>query len=41
MGRAPTLAKPAGKAELVAAAGALLVAGSRQTELDEGSVRIV
>jgi DNA-binding response OmpR family regulator len=37
----PTLAKPAGEAELVATVGALLVGGSRQNDLDEGPVRIV
>ena len=37
----PTLAKPAGEAELVATVAALLVGGSHQTDLDEGPVRIV
>jgi DNA-binding response OmpR family regulator len=37
----PTLAKPAGEAELVATVAAMLVGGSHQTDLDEGPVRIV
>jgi hypothetical protein len=37
----PTLAKPAGEPELVATVGALVVGGTRQNDLDEGTVRIV
>jgi DNA-binding response OmpR family regulator len=36
----PTLAKPAGEAELLTTVGALLVGSNRQTDLDEGPVRI-